>query len=38
MESIDKIEGIYEKKLKENDKGEVSMAVIRRLPRYHRYL
>ena len=38
MESIDKIEGTYEKKLKDNDKGAVSSAVIRRLPRYHRYL
>ena len=38
MESIDKIEGTFEKKLKENDKSEVSSAVIRRLPRYHRYL
>ena len=38
MESIDKIEGTYEKKLKDADKSAVSTAVIRRLPRYHRYL
>ena len=38
MESIDKIKGIYEKKAAESDKTEVSNAVIRRLPRYHRYL
>ena len=38
MESIDKIEGTYEKKIKATDKGAVSSAVIRRLPRYHRYL
>ena len=38
MESIDKVKGTYEKKLKANEKSEVSTAVIRRLPRYHRYL
>ena len=38
MESIDKVKGTYEKKLKDNEKNEVSTAVIRRLPRYHRYL
>ena len=38
MDSIDKIEGTYERKLKDSDKGAVSSAVIRRLPRYHRYL
>ena len=39
MESIDKLKGTYEKKL-ENDTSHptVSSAVIRRLPRYHRYL
>ena len=38
MESIDKVQGIYEKKLLETGKPQVSIAVIRRLPRYHRYL
>lgn len=38
MESIDKIHGIYEKKLAEAQKPQVSSAVIKRLPRYHRYL
>ena len=38
MESIDKVKGIYEKKLAEMEKNPVSDAVIRRLPRYHRYL
>ena len=37
MESIDKIHGTYEKKLAEA-KPTVSSAVIKRLPRYHRYL
>ena len=37
MESIDKIHGTYEKKLAEA-KPSVSSAVIKRLPRYHRYL
>ena len=37
MESIDKIHGTYEKKLAEI-KPSVSSAVIKRLPRYHRYL
>ena len=38
MESIDKIYGTYEKKLAEGQKPQVSSAVIKRLPRYHRYL
>ena len=38
MESIDKIHGTYEKKLLDIQKPQVSSAVIKRLPRYHRYL
>ena len=38
MERIDKVKGIYEKKISESEKNPVSVAVIRRLPRYHRYL
>ena len=38
MESIDKLHGTYEKKLSEGTKPTVSAAVIKRLPRYHRYL
>ena len=38
MESIDKIPGILEKKEEILRTGDVSPAVIRRLPRYHRYL
>lgn len=37
MESIDKINGTFEKR-QQIEKGEVSSAVIKRLPRYHRYL
>ena len=37
MEHIDKIHGTYEKKISET-KTAVSSAVIKRLPRYHRYL
>ncbi len=37
MESIDKVHGTFEKKLLEV-KPNVSDAVIKRLPRYHRYL
>ena len=37
MESIDKINGTFDKKVNET-KSDVSSAVIRRLPRYHRYL
>ena len=38
MESIDKIHGTYERKIADAAKGQVSSAVIKRLPRYHRYL
>ncbi len=38
MESIDKIKGTFEKRINEDVKTDVSVAVIRRLPRYHRYL
>ena len=38
MESIDKVKGIYDKKMEEESKPQVSEAVVRRLPRYHRYL
>lgn len=37
MESIDKIPGVFDRKT-EPPKTDVSAAVIRRLPRYHRYL
>ena len=37
MEHIDKVHGTYEKKISEA-KTSVSSAVIKRLPRYHRYL
>ena len=37
MESIDKISGTFEKRISEIKSG-VSSAVIKRLPRYHRYL
>ncbi len=38
MESIDKVKGTFEKKIADAEKNPVSVAVIRRLPRYHRYL
>jgi len=38
MEHIDKVHGTYEKKLQEAQKTTVPPAVIKRLPRYHRYL
>ena len=38
MERIDKVKGIHDKKPQGQEKGEVSVAVIKRLPRYHRYL
>ncbi|MBE6634984.1 MAG: redox-sensing transcriptional repressor Rex [Ruminococcaceae bacterium] len=38
MESIDKVKGTFERRVTATDKGQVSVAVIRRLPRYHRYL
>ena len=37
MESIDKLKGTFDKKY-HDAKGTVSVAVIKRLPRYHRYL
>ncbi len=38
MESIDKVKGTFELKNRDNTKPTVSDAVIKRLPRYHRYL
>ncbi len=38
MESIDKVHGTFERKLAEGSRTSVSNAVIKRLPRYHRYL
>ena len=38
MESIDKIHGTFEKRITDAQKNTVSNAVIKRLPRYHRYL
>lgn len=38
MESIDKLEGTFERKQRIIDKSSVSSAVINRLPRYYRYL
>ena len=38
MERIDKVKGTFERRISDNDHGPVSVAVIRRLPRYHRYL
>ena len=38
MESIDKVRGTFDKKLTKPLKTTVSSAVIKRLPRYHRYL
>ena len=38
MEQIEKLHGIFEKKTEEADKTSVPAAVIKRLPRYHRYL
>lgn len=38
MESIDKIHGTYERRFSDAVKPAVSAAVIKRLPRYHRYL
>ena len=38
MESIDKIHGTFERKYLDSEKTQVSKAVIKRLPRYHRYL
>ena len=38
MESIDKIDGTFDKRGNDMQKAVVSTAVIKRLPRYHRYL
>ncbi len=38
MEHIDKVHGTYEKRISEAAKPQVPQAVIKRLPRYHRYL
>ena len=38
MESIDKINGTFEKRIVDSAKSDVPSAVIKRLPRYHRYL
>ena len=38
MESIDKLHGTYERRFADAGKPTVSAAVIKRLPRYHRYL
>jgi len=38
MESIDKVHGTFEKRIADAQKATVSSAVIKRLPRYHRYL
>ena len=38
MESIDKIDGTFDRRGNDNPKTVVSTAVIKRLPRYHRYL
>ena len=38
MESIDKLHGTFEKRITDAPKSTVSSAVIKRLPRYHRYL
>ena len=38
MESIEKVRGTFEKKVLDASKNPVSSAVIKRLPRYHRYL
>ncbi len=38
MESIDKIQGTFDRRASDNQKPTVSDAVIKRLPRYHRYL
>ena len=38
MESIEKLHGTFEKRMTDFPKTAVSSAVIKRLPRYHRYL
>ena len=38
MESIDKIDGTFDKRINDQAKAYVPSAVIKRLPRYHRFL
>ena len=38
MESVKKLHGTFDKKIADSDKPSVPAAVIKRLPRYHRYL
>ena len=38
MESIDKVHGTFERRVRDQREAEVPIAVIKRLPRYHRYL
>lgn len=38
MESIDKVRGTFEVRMRDVEKSPVPSAVIKRLPRYHRYL
>ena len=38
MEHIDKVSGTFDKRVQDGAKPNVSAAVIKRLPRYHRYL
>jgi len=38
MEHIDKVNGTFDRKAQDAAKPTVSAAVIKRLPRYHRYL
>ena len=38
MESIDKVHGTFDRRIYDSQKPTVSSAVIKRLPRYHRYL
>ena len=38
MESIDKVRGTFDLRVREAEKTPVPTAVIKRLPRYHRYL
>ena len=38
MENIKKVHGTFERRARESHKSAISSAVIKRLPRYHRYL
>ena len=38
MEHIDKVHGTFEKRMNDTQKTQVPIAVVKRLPRYHRYL